>query len=446
MIYQTLIHLGCGIKPDIENYLQLAEQCWLIDADSEVISQLQEAYSDICNLHFQQEIITVYEQEATFYHYNLPWANGLKPVDDKTQQLYPGLQCIKTTKLQTQPINDLITDILKTEGHHLLILSLGLQNEEILHALDKSGILTELTTVILDFDKSNSSQIKIPHSFYIASNASQLIQLRENSVLLERHPLVKDLENTKEELSVTKQLCNQQMEQIEAQMQQLTELTEEKNQQESKLADLSQQLEVLTKQTEDLSKERESLKQQLGVRADQTNQQESKLADLSQQLEVLTKQTEDLSKERESLKQQLTERTEQTNHQESKLAELSQLNEEKTKLIEVIKKEKDEALHQNHINFEAKNNTEAELQKITAQRDELIQTADSLTQEKATFLQQQDQLISQTQEERKHWLAKFQTQEHLEQNLVRVEAQLDLLKQLLIQNRSRKYESRNTKK
>ncbi|WP_176212855.1 hypothetical protein, partial [Halomonas sp. BC1] len=147
--YQTLIHLGSGTHPAVDSYTQLAEEVWLVDADGDAINQLQENYAETPNLHLRQEIIATEQQPATFYHYNLAWANGLEPIDEATQRLYPGLRCIKTTQQLAQPIDQLVAEALKDQDRNLLILDLGEQNEPLLQALEESEQLTRFTSVIL---------------------------------------------------------------------------------------------------------------------------------------------------------------------------------------------------------------------------------------------------------------------------------------------------------
>lgn len=378
--YLTLIHLGCGAKPTLENYLNLAEQVWLVDADGDVIQELQDKLAETPNLHLRQEIIALDEQPATFYHYNLAWANGLQPIDEATQRLYPGLHCLKTSQQLTQPIGKLVEQIIKKEAKHLLILDLGEQNQAVLQAMEDTGQLALFTQVILMPAHNSKAVTEVPHSLHRTTQANEGLALPENSQVLERHPLVQQLQNTQQEHL----------------------------------------------------KEQEALKQQLAELKQDRDSQAKKLEEAAQQREEQAKKTESLNKEQEALKQQLAEIKQDRDSKAKKLEEATQKSENLVTQIEIINKEKEDALHQKHLNFEAKNAAQLEVEQLTQKCEELKKTVESLTEEKATFLQQQDQLINQTQEERKQWLAKLQTQEHLEQNLVRVEAQLDLLKQLLI--------------
>lgn len=280
--YQTLIHLGSGTNPAVDTYTQLAEDVWLVDADDDTINQLQETYAETPNLYLRQESIAIEKQPATFYHYNLAWANGLKPIDEATQHLYPGLRCLKTTQQLTQPINELVTEALKAQGQNLLILDLGEQNEPLLQALEKSGQLTRFTTVILLPAHRSTETIKVPPSLHGPAQVPEGLQLPEHSQVLERHPLAQELQNTKAELKETAQLGDEK-----------------------------------ARQAKDLSKEKENLKQQLAERDQQ-------LAERTQQRDEKAKQADDATKARDELKNQLTERDQQLAESSQQLAETKQ--------------------------------------------------------------------------------------------------------------------------
>ena len=90
--YQSLVHLGCGETPNIDEYLALADNIWLIDADSRAIDSLSEAAGELEKVHIIHALADIEERACTFYRYRLPWANGLVPAHSATTPLYHGFR------------------------------------------------------------------------------------------------------------------------------------------------------------------------------------------------------------------------------------------------------------------------------------------------------------------------------------------------------------------
>lgn len=338
--YQTLIHLGSGTNPAVDTYTQLAEDVWLVDADDDAINQLQETYAETPNLYLRQESIAIEKQPATFYHYNLAWANGLKPIDEATQHLYPGLRCLKTTQQLTQPINELVAEALKAQGQNLLILDLGEQNEPLLQALEKSGQLTRFATVILLPAHRSTETIKVPPSLHGLAQVPEGLQLPEHSQVLERHPFAQELQNTKAELKETAQLRDEKARQVEELSKEKENLKQQLVERDQQLAERAQQRDAKAKQADNITKARDELKQQLAARdkqlAERTQQRDEETLHAvkkNSELELKSSKVEEDQARSEQLQKEYNALVEENKRLQSDLKEQARSAQISTKLL-----------------------------------------------------------------------------------------------------------------
>ncbi|MEX1213617.1 methyltransferase domain-containing protein [Saccharospirillum sp.] len=208
--YHSLIHLGCGVAPNIDEYLALAEHVWLVDADSQVLDNLGTIVQELENVHIVQALADTEQRSGILYRYSLPWANGPIPVDDATQRLYPGLRSQGIEEQPTTAVDTVLSQCLpeaEDQVAHLLLLDVGNYNATLLQALENSGLLGRLATVIVLPAHRRQQPVPVPPSLLSAETSPNGLTLPSNSQVLARHPLLLKLEHAKNQLAE----CGQQV-------------------------------------------------------------------------------------------------------------------------------------------------------------------------------------------------------------------------------------------
>lgn len=259
----TLIHIGCGANPNIDEYISLAEHVWLIDADTEVITKLEEITqaqeNDLYkNVHTRLTLVDDKQRKTTFYRYSLPWASGIIPIDEKTQRLYPGLQCLSSEEKTTTAIDTLVKECLSlTESEnidkHMLLLGCGYQNEALLQALEGSEELSRFISVVVLPAHRQQKPIAVPPTLYGSEQSSLNLTLPKSSEILVRHPLIEVIKKMEQEM---RQECEKRQQQLLERDQQLAECNKQ-------LSECAQQRNEINNKIEGLNKEKVSLKKQL---------------------------------------------------------------------------------------------------------------------------------------------------------------------------------------
>jgi hypothetical protein len=478
--FHTLIHIGCGATPNLTVYGQLAEHGCLIDADPDVINRLEAALAAHPTLRCQQALVDTQEQTGTFYRYSNPWANGLTPIDKATQRLYPGLRYLDSTQQHTTPVHTLVAQCLppkeaESEGTHILLLEAGQQNEALLNALEETGQLSRFTTVIVLPVHRRVLPIAVPLSLHGPAEAPAELTLPENSQVLKRHPLLEQkqrYQQAAEQYESAHQQATQKLGEYETLLteneQQLrqaadalrdTQAQREKHQQDlaqtqhqlaesdKQLAERTQQREEKAKQLENTAKACDELKHQLEQRTqerDQLTQQrveaqhaanqqaeqhaqalkaeQEKIAQLAKERDQVQKQAEQLQQALDEKAQQLAERDQQraerTQQRDDEWQKGEQLVKERDELrheLEEAQKQQEEALHQKHQNFQAKTDAETRVTHLEKELETAMQQA--------------------KQSRQQFHLEQNQRQQLVEQEMLKAEAQLDLIKDILIQGK-----------
>ncbi|MGE6512615.1 hypothetical protein [Vreelandella aquamarina] len=439
-LLHTLVHLGSGPSPALTAYIQAAEHIWLVDACPEAQASLNSLTASQPNVHVSSALVDVEERAATFYRYSLPWASGPHPLSDELLQRYPGIKTLNTHEQTTTAIHHLMAEMaVAKQQHNVLIMELGAQNVPLMHALEQQGWLSAFTYVVvipaprtplrLEELPSGVQAVAIP-----PSSVAHLLPEPSEATVLQRHPLLLETQRLQAALTNAEQRQQETTQQIEA----LTKANNDANQQAEQHAQAltaeQEKTARLTKERDQLAQQRDEAKQTAAQQAEQHAQalkaEQEKTAQLIEERNQLTQQRDEewhkgerLTKERDELKHQLEE----------------------------AHKQREEALHQNHQNFQAKNTAEtrvAQLEKelevavqkakeheqaLMAERDKLstlseeydqlhIQLADSLTSVETT----KKQLIQEQQHR----------QEIIDQELLKAEAQLDLIKDILIKDKA----------
>ncbi|WP_110648652.1 class I SAM-dependent methyltransferase [Salinicola peritrichatus] len=430
--FHTLIHLGCGEHPEIDTYAQLAEQIWLIDADGQAIDALQMALAERVNVHCCQALVATQEYLGTFYRYNLAWANGLTLIDEATQRIYPGLCYVESTRQPTTTVAALAAQCLSQCGAeastaHMLLLDVGRQNHELLQALEDSGQLSRFSHVILlpaggQAWYGEAGPIAIPPSLHGPAKVPAGLSLPERTRVLERHPLLQELQRYRASAQIQRQASDQLEQQLaevrqqhDAQAQALAEIqrqfeecSRERDNQAARVGALVQERDTLQQQLEERTQERDTsakargeteraleqaqqaeqqTRQQLTELTRKHDEQVARVETLAQECDTVQQQLEErtqqrdglwhkgetLTQERDTLQQQLEERTQQRDELCHKGEALTQERDELKHQVDELARQREDALHQNHLNHEALKEAHQISARLTEERDHLHQ-------------------------------------------------------------------------
>lgn len=343
--FHTLIHLGCGANPNITEYLALAEQIWLIDADAEVIKELEQAVEDLDNIQAKQALVASENEQATFYRYNLSWANGLNPIDEKTADLYPGLVCLSEAESETSAIKSLLRACLsgvETGTKNILLVDLGLENETILRALEEQELIDDFEIIVVIPAHRRSELAAIPLSLTIIKEGVNGFDLPVGSQFLKKHPLWqesndwrKKAEHWQEKYEQVQLVAEKTQEQLEQSSHVLNERSDELSQVQEVLAKAQEQVTELTQcnqeqnlLVEEYKQQLEQLSQALEKKNKELSQEALKLKELQAQVTELTQKYKKQKKLAEDCEKQLEQRIQELDKRSNILRKKSGLIEE----------------------------------------------------------------------------------------------------------------------
>ena len=371
MRYQTLIHIGCGAQPDLAAYRRLADQMWLIEADADAVAALEPLVQDDAQLHLRHAVVDVSGRVAPFYRYSLPWANGLEALDQATQRLYPSLRCLTDDEVKTEAVDALVSACLGQAANaslgaaeesgageaHLLILDVGRHNAALLQALEHGGMLAHFTTVVVVPAHRREAPVDVPHSLCGQVKAPVGLVLPDHAQILMRHPLLQLL-----------QRAQAQLDSLTAAHQRLTAARDARA---HETAALTTERDALAQAKQTLAAERDQLIQAKAA-ADQF------AAEHRTQLEALTAQREQLTAARDMLALEkaalITERDVLACAKQTLTAERDQLAQAKAAADQLAAER------------------QTQLEALTAQRQQLTAASDVLAQEKAALTTERDVL------------------------------------------------------
>lgn len=439
--FHALVYLGAGAEPALAECAALAEDVWLVEASPSAVSRLEQLATNLPWLHIRQALIDTESRTSTFHEYNFAWASGSQPPDAAMQRLYPGLRCLHRHELQTTDIRELVRECLEStssassaaDHNHLLIVDLGEQARVLLEVLEASGDLQAFSRVVVVPGHRRAMLPATPMSLQgpIAPSAG-LDWLPPGSQCFQRHPLWDENQRQHSILAEAQQQIRQLNDELTSHKRHSETLAQQHDEQvrmyqiaAQELAQFKQQVEELSRQCDDerhkceaLAKEQETLQQQF--------------AELTQEHDEQKQQSEAIAKESNQLKQQLEECTHQRDEQKKQREALAQERDELWHKSETLTRKRDElqqqvnelasqredALHQNHLNHEALKQARQRIERLTEERNHLREELQVARQQAERHHQQLQQ-----EQQQRHQL--------VEQEMLKAEAQLDLVREIL---------------
>ncbi|MEL7979620.1 hypothetical protein AAG584_06220 [Vreelandella titanicae] len=382
-----LVHIG-SIREESLRILQTAELPSFIATPENASGKIEALKNNVPQLFVAKHAITTQGGDAVLYEYNLPEFNSLAPVSG-LKKLYPGLvekqhrtvethtleAALKAHKLNAAPIAQLIIE--QPESAQALLQTLEAQGQ--LHSLTKLWIRTSPESLYAGMP-TQSELITTCEQLGFEIVDTQADDPDFVLVELKRNPLYSEYKKLQEKAA---KLAQREKEQTAANEKAQAEITQ-----------LKQAHEKLTQQ------HAEQLKKARHEHAAENEKAQAEISQLTQSHQKLTQQYAEQNKALERAQHDAAERQKQN---------------------EQLKKHRDE-------HAAAKEKAQAESTQLKQERDQLIKQQEILREQLRTQQQRNQTLEAEMQ-------ATQARQSQLNIELERAEAQLDLIKDLLLKDK-----------
>lgn len=402
----TLVHIGAGKGNDFPHYHHNAQQLILVEPSPAAVSSLRQICQGVANIHIHELAIGLGGGSTDFNLYNWPEANSLC-LATGLQQLMPGLKIQDSIQVTTTTLPVLLQDM--PHGNNLLIIDAPGAEHWIIEQLCHLNPEQAFQHIVLHCPNEahyNSNTSSAPLLEVLEQQGYELrhtdrsdpdrpaFSLKRNALRLEHIALKADYKALQQQL-------------VQAQ-QTITESDANYKAAKNQLQQLAQAKEQLTKQYDAVKQEHDQTQKKYISIAQKNEQMVQQQEQSHQQLVDIEKALKQAKQEQETTQQQFEA---QKRDNENALTEL------KTQLDDQLK----------NIQKEKKDN-----ELVTKERDILKEKEARLTdlQKKHAELQQRHQRLETENKETQL------RQLRLESELLKAEAQIELIKDLMLNNTS----------
>lgn len=443
----TIVHLGAGLCRELKNFLTYnPEKILLVEADPERAEALKNNVVDSDNIEVYHTAVSQSAGKATLHRYNLADVNSLsKPTG--LLELFPGLKELESLEVKTLPPSQLIASCdLDDNGDNWLIIDTPGEEMRILKELQKAGHLQLFKYLSLNCGRAPLYEgavagIKIVD--WLQDEGFDLIAtdddedpdrpcwtLKRNNLILRYKKLLQHFKNLQDESKQKKAKIDKYKKKID----ELTRLCKKREDQlnedlvkhdmhKAELGEKTKAIDDLEIDNKELTNQLHGKEQQIQELAQLRNEQASQI---EKHLQVQDKQEaflqekinaiQELSEKNQELQDQIEKKEQRIHHLVKEHEEkLKQLNE---KEVQVNKESTEKA------ELKALNNKYQ--QQLKQQNEEL----EKLRQQLETEKQKAQDHSLQLQEEQQY------RQQLIDQEVLKVEAQLELIKDILIRDKA----------
>lgn len=461
----TIIHIGAGQASELPQWLETgAKQIVLVEPNPELAEQLRQRTAQHPQVTVVEAAITTEPANNQLREYNLPEATSLHPATG-LKELFPGLQQRSVREVETQHPAELVKQSRPEPqpGDELSIISPG-EEHHILQALAESGLLTTFTRLSLLAHEEPLYENAQSYRATVDWLQTQGFELKQTNAEdpdwpvweLVRNPLqdkvdaqAQTIEQLRQKTSKSEQSQSEAQERqkaLEAELEQLrSTLAAQQEQQanaKSALQEKQQQLEQSEqgrKQAQDaLASQREAAR-----KANDDNQRvQQRLEELKAEAKQATKavsQAEQARSEAEAenkalvaelqqVKGWLTERKEQVAKAEADLHEKQKEIDALRKQLNQAKNAEAEATKANTETSESLEDFKKRFQSRKKQAEELQAQLEQLQSDTSATSALEDKVAELAREKD----AMQQKNQLLQQDLVKAEAQLQMIKEFVL--------------
>lgn len=160
--YDLIIHIGAGYCPELEEYISSkSKQILLIDADTNIATQLKRRVSSFSHVTVLNELVSANNEACKFYQYSVNKFSSIFPASNLFE-LYPHLKLITDKKVIPIGINDIFKQYILKHQAVMVVIDVYGQSGSIINELSQSGIPEVIKTIkIIDFAQSMYDRVPL---------------------------------------------------------------------------------------------------------------------------------------------------------------------------------------------------------------------------------------------------------------------------------------------
>ncbi|OXY82119.1 hypothetical protein [Oceanimonas doudoroffii] len=469
----TLVHIGAGNGSQLPQYEAMAPvRLVLIEPLPSHAKALRQATANLANTEvWELAVSCIPSSEAKLTEYNLASASSLHPATG-LNGLFPGIKVVQQHSVTTISPQTLIERLqLDPKQHNQLLIEANGEEQEILGSLLEHNYLT-----LFRYIQISMPDVPLYQSWY---NPDELLSKLENHCFelrgtdnsdpdiplwqLDLNPVKQDLKVTQSALQHANELNESLQQKLEALQQalkteaekreqaqlQANSSTQENDSQKVQYNQLSQQQKELLHQLKAETKEKEKIRQELKDSLHQLQQEKNRLAkangvltEYKDHAQELEKQTSELQLQLKSQRQGGEKAENQLEVTYQKLDDIKQQHQQLTQSQTELQKTLTTLNQQLQAEKQDKEQTQQQLNQSNAKVDQLKQTCDQLTKDNNTLKVKENLLLdlrkkhAELQQKHQKLLSEHQTtqsrQQLLESELLKAEAQIELIKELML--------------
>jgi FkbM family methyltransferase len=468
--FGVIVHLGAGLCREMDHYRQLGpEQVLLVEADPQLAGRLRLAVQGEAHVSVVQAAITDQDGPCPFYLTN----NGrdssvLRPTG--LLDWYPNLTVSATAGVPGQTLAHLLAQAdIDGDGQNLLVLELQ-GNEAPVLAVTPAELVQKFAWVAVRacqpevYEGAATGLVLhdllhgrgfVPVAIDQAGGASpfQEILFRRDADLIAKQELAEKVTQLMAEKAVLAADCAAKAKQAtdtQAQVAQLSTARDDQarlaTERQAQIATLSQERDQQAKlaadrqaQIEALHKEKAALAADCAAKAKQATDTQARIATLTEQVEHQARQITDTQAQVAQLSTARDDQARLATERQAQIATLSQERDQQAKLaadrqaqIEALHKEKAALAADCAAKAKQATDTQAKVDQLSQSRDQQAKLASDLKQQLAQAqqsLQEKDKRLADLQA---HVNEAAQRQRLLDEEMLRAEAQIDLIKDVLL--------------
>lgn len=448
-----LVHFGAGRCSELDHYLaREPKQLILVEADPDLAESLTRRTADLSQVQVICAAVADQSAQGTLRRYNLPDASSLRAAT-RLYALYPGLKLLDELPVETVRADALLERLPYTDDqNNVLVIEVPGEEQAVLNTLLEADLLHRFREMQLhcgceSLYAESAPAERVLHWLrdvgfeLVAEDDSRdpdrpVWTLQRSTLMLRNRELrhaVEQLELIKAECEVLATTRQKEIEKLQRSEAELSRLEKE----------WRSAFESLSEENGKINKSAAALQQQIGNLTQAYEKQDKVISELNGKIEKLN---QDRNKDRGSLaesRQQLADKTIVLEDQKKRVTELKRQLEQKVQFMDELNANLSamEKLRDDAISLAR--DGKAELEALSKVRDDQARRLvvvegqlKQLTEQRNDALRELDSARKRVDEVELQLTEQGQRQRHIDDEFARAEAQIELLKEILIREQS----------